>query len=392
MAQPDLSRFALGRLAQHGPLLIANGRVHIGTSLPRWREVASLGSIEDLDAMASSPDTPSRQRDWHADIGSELTDMLPEAVRPYADNVLTFVIQAERYRTGKPFQTVCPIVRPGAGGPGLHQALGAVPVVLICRGIVFVPRMPLPGPHVNLPTGEGQFLPFFQPGGAITLDEAWARYEVGGGACGVPHSASKEFQQEVEAALEAIRNSCRSGRAKIDMQVIYDCDETSLAVLSRPPLPPLFTISSDPWVVEDADGALYRMDGFTVGVLPHLDGQDNLLVAPPAIVHPQGFEHWRHPGGALHFCTHQQDWPVANVLQVDNAVTLLLSGKHLVRAGLYGPAGTPPVLTRFVHRRITREEADNLGLPVYPFERGQPGQGIGRVRMAGRRPGVSRLL
>ena len=155
------------------------------------------------------------------------------------------------------------------------------------------------------------------------------------------------------------------------MQAVYYCDETSLAVLSKPLLSPWLTVSSDPWAVEDADGCLYRMDGFTLGVQPNPDARSNLLTKMPRIIHPSGFQHWRHTG-ALHMCTHRQDWHVPNVLQVDNAVTLLLSGQHLVRAGLYGPPGTAPVLRAFAHRRITRDKADLLGLPVYPFNRGQP--------------------
>ena len=69
-------------------------------------------------------------------------------------------------------------------------------------------------------------------------------------------------------------------------------------------------------------------------------------------------------------CTYRPETRIDNHLRLDNAVSLLLAGRHMLRAGLYARGVRRPRLsTVFRRRQISREEATRLGLPIYPFRR-----------------------
>jgi hypothetical protein len=172
--------------------------------------------------------------------------------------------------------------------------------------------------------------------------------------------------------------------------LIYERADHAFMVLLAPDGLPTFGLNSEGYIVTDADGSLYRFDPFVLGASPASDPRHPRMLTLPVMIHPRPHEHWRPElrqlRGPLHMCDCiGRGSELTRVLDVGNAIPLLLAARHTIRAGLFGRLGHTPVLAQqFGHRRISREEAGRLGLPIYPFHRGRssgaPAQPIGRRR------------
>lgn len=367
MSQSDLQSFSLEELHKHGTLLIANGRVYLGIpNPPSWLPVAALDSLEELDLALTSG--VEHLENWRCEAEEGFLSLLPDVLRPVGAAIMTFCVQAERYRMGKPAQPFVPssIVRAMGSLGRLGRSLGAA-VALLCHGIIFIPRVRLSDPVTQIPVQAAAFLPIVQPGSALTLEQLKEFYLTIPELSCETEEAFASLKDDLEAATTAVARTVPAGRTHLNCRVIYDCPDTGLSVLLQPSGQPMFTVASGPFVAEDASGTLYRFDGFTLAAFLMANGAQ--LAATPRVMDPPVFRHW-HPN-QLHMCTYQPERPIANPLQLDNCVSLLLSGRHMLRAGLYNQPGARnrPTTLGFADRRISGQDADRLGLPVYPYNR-----------------------
>ena len=376
-----LPKFSLEELSQIGPLLIGAGRAfHWRDAEKRWVVVADLESLVALDVAALPQETPGAPGDLADALqtgGQSLLSMLPATITHVVDT-LVFLVHAERYRLGKPAISVSRAAGQGGGTlvDHLYAALGfgRSASYLVDGGRVFllgafssrrlaVPPAGVPEPSSVLRNRRAN----------AALSDVRSRYErslLAAQQCSDDNGAS---QQEIELALSAVRETLQGDRTLCGRRVIYESAQTGLLALLDAGGMPDFAILSDHYAVEDADGQVYQFDGFMLAVRPAQNRPGPSTLTSPVILRPKPYEHWRpefkQPGAALLMCDYfaTQGGP-ERALRLDNVVDLLLAGRHTIRAGRFGtPGQTPALAAQFPHRKISRERAEQLGLPIYPF-------------------------
>ncbi len=376
-AQPA-PRFTLGEFAAKCDiLLIERDCVYSldgGAQGAPWRRICTLSALESCDLApliiqwraqgCVRADSTARSRAvW------ELRSILPQAVRMRTGAVLEFAVQAERYRAGHS-NTDRELTAPARRrGDCLRQAIGR-PTAVIMDGRVCFPGIP-PGARLAREHLNAEVVRKICVGGrplSGLRDAYWAKLQAE--LAPAPHS-----EHDFATAAPAIRSAVARSTTFLDMPVLYQSEETGLTVLGDESGSVVFAISSDAYVVEDADGQHYRFDPF-VATLSAM--WEDRTCTPPILAHPPDYKHWLYrfrAGQPLHLCDFMGS-QTGDPYRIENALNLLLGARHTLRSSLFQrEAGDEPRLHRpeFLSQRITKERAQQLGLPIYPYHRpGRP--------------------
>ncbi len=178
--------------------------------------------------------------------------------------------------------------------------------------------------------------------------------------------------EKLMAAANIVVETSRANSSFLGMKVLYDCPETGFRVLASESGRIVMTLSSDAFVVEDADGTLYRFGPFVVSLEANWKTKSSTI---PVLAHPTNYVHWLPefaPLRPLHLCDLIGEL-ADHGSSLSKAVELLLGARRIIRSSLYGGTvyGDRPHLAgrRFASLRISKRDAIKQGLPIYPFYR-----------------------
>lgn len=366
--------FSLGDFARMCEILLVEERcVYCWESGPEgasWQRICTLSTMESCDAAAltreAASDGAGAKEAELARAAWRLRRYLPDTVRGLAAAVVELVLQAERFRRGESTRDRNLSIENRLSGDCLEAAIGSTETLVFDGRVHNTPLIRLSRAALSdVSVRELRHLPFHERSLTAVRNDYWRLLRA---ELEEPPDPPEQF----DSAVQLIAETAQANTDFLGMTELYNCPETGFRVLARRPAGIVLALASDAFVVEDADGRLYRFGAFVVSL--EIDWETRLC-SPPVLLHPIYYIHWLtefRPRRPLHLCDFLGELG-GQALDISNAVELLLGARRIIRSSLFGGTvyGDTPQLSgrKFASLRISRENVEKLGLPVYPFFR-----------------------